>query len=363
MKIVFTVTNDLNFDQRMIRICSAFAEAGYECELVGRLLPQSIPIMERPYAQKRLRCRVNKGKLFYIEYNIRLFLYLLFRPVDVIWAVDCDTVSACFFMAAIRGKKRVFDAHELFTDVPEVTNRLLVKKIWGRVQAFAFRKAHLAITVGPELAKWFQHKYKRKVEVVKNVPSLDKQLPYRPDDNKFILYQGALNAGRGLENLILAMENIPCKLILAGDGDLTHELKQLANKGTAADRIEFLGRVAPEELPLLTSRAYIGVNISENAGLSYWLSLNNKFFDYAMAGLPQLVNPFPEYEAFNAIYEVGILTKSDAHIIAEQANLLLNAPDLHQQLHENCLRAAEKWNWEQEKKHLLRIFEDEFELG
>jgi glycosyltransferase involved in cell wall biosynthesis len=217
--------------------------------------------------------------------------------------------------------------------------------------------------VGPELAKWFQHKYKRKVEVVKNVPSLDKQLPYRPDDDKFILYQGALNAGRGLENLIQAMENIPCKLILAGDGDLTHELKQLANRGTAAGRIEFLGRVAPEELPLLTSRAYIGVNISENAGLSYWLSLNNKFFDYAMAGLPQLVNPFPEYEAFNAIYEVGILTKSDAHIIAEQANLLLNAPDLHQQLHENCLRAAEKWNWEQEKKHLLRIFEDEFELG
>jgi hypothetical protein len=37
-KIIFTVTNDLNFDQRMQRICSTLSNAGYEVELVGRIL-------------------------------------------------------------------------------------------------------------------------------------------------------------------------------------------------------------------------------------------------------------------------------------------------------------------------------------
>jgi glycosyltransferase involved in cell wall biosynthesis len=195
------------------------------------------------------------------------------------------------------------------------------------------------------------------VEVVKNVPSLSHQIPYRPDDDKFLLYQGALNKGRGLENLILAMDHIPCRLVLAGDGDLTAELKDLAERGNSAHKIEFLGRVKPEDLPLLTSKAFLGVNISENAGLSYWLSLNNKFFDYVMAGLPQLLNPFPEYKLMNAAFEVGVLTESNSAKIAENANLLLSNSDLRQKLHENCMIAAEKWNWEQEKQHLIGIFE------
>lgn len=362
MKIVFTVTNDLNFDQRMIRICSALADAGYDCTLIGRELSESKPLTKRNYSQKRLKCIFRKGKLFYLEYNLRLLFYLLFQPADVFWAVDCDTVMPAFTVARLRAKKRVFDAHELFTEVPEVTDRAVVKKIWSVVQAFAFRQAHLAITVGPALANWFEKQYGRKVEVVKNVPSLERQLEYSPDSDKFILYQGALNKGRGLENLIRAMDSIPCKLVLAGDGDLAAELKKLAENGSSAEKISFLGRIEPENLPLLSSRAYLGINISENAGLSYWLSLNNKFFDYALAGLPQLVNPFPEYEALNSVFEVGILTESNAVKIAENVNLLLNSADLHQKLHRNCLTAAEKWNWEQEKKHLIRIFEAEFNI-
>lgn len=360
MKIVFTVTNDLNFDQRMIRICSAFAEAGHHCTLIGRELKESRPLAERNYKQKRLKCLFRKGKLFYVEYNLRLFFYLVFQPVDVFWAVDCDTVIPAFIVARLRRKKRVFDAHELFTDVPEVTDRAVIKKIWSLVQAFAFKRAHLSVTVGPALADWFEKRYGRKVEVVKNVPSQERQMIYAPDAEKFILYQGALNKGRGLENLILAMDHIPCKLILAGDGDLTAELKRLAQNGSSAAKIRFLGRVEPVDLPSLCSQAYLGINISENVGLSYWLSLNNKFFDYVLAGLPQLVNPFPEYETLNSVFEVGILTESNPAKIAENVNLLLNNADLHQKLHGNCLMAAEKWNWEQEKTHLISIFEDEF---
>ena len=75
--IYFTVTNDLTYDQRMNRICTSLAAHGYNVVLVGRRRKQSQPLRKEKYQQKRLRCWFQKGKVFYAEYNFRLFFYLL----------------------------------------------------------------------------------------------------------------------------------------------------------------------------------------------------------------------------------------------------------------------------------------------
>jgi uncharacterized protein (DUF302 family) len=74
-KIYFTVINDLSYDQRMQRICSSLASAGYDVTLVGRKLKSSKELKNQLFKQMRLKCFINKGKFFYLEYNIRLFLY------------------------------------------------------------------------------------------------------------------------------------------------------------------------------------------------------------------------------------------------------------------------------------------------
>jgi hypothetical protein len=63
-KLIFAVTNDLNYDQRMIRICSSLSRAGYHVTLVGRRLPGSIPLAVMPYHQFRLKCFSTKGSFF-----------------------------------------------------------------------------------------------------------------------------------------------------------------------------------------------------------------------------------------------------------------------------------------------------------
>ncbi len=75
MTILFTVTNDLSYDQRMHRICGTLAAHGYSVTLIGRSLPHSIPLENKPFIQYRLHCRFHKGFLFYAEYNLRLFLF------------------------------------------------------------------------------------------------------------------------------------------------------------------------------------------------------------------------------------------------------------------------------------------------
>ena len=358
--IIFTVTNDLSYDQRMIRICTSLTNNGYNCILVGRKKRNSPVLKSTDYQQKRLNLFFEKGKLFYLEYNIRLLYYLLFKNCDAICSIDVDTVLPGLWVARLHGKKHIFDAHELFTHVPEVVNRPIVQKVWAWVQKIAFTKTNYAYTVGSEIAAHFETLYKVKVDVVRNAPLLKKQLPYTPDKNKFILYQGALNKGRGIEALIEAMQHLDCRLVLAGDGDLTTQLRNLAELLGVSDKVQFLGYVLPADLPAITQKAYIGMNASENAGLSYYLSLNNKFFDYIHAGLPSLINPFPEYITLNLQFKVGVLTPCVVSDIVANAKELLNNPELHKSISQNCLAAARELNWEKEEQHLLQLYRQYF---
>lgn len=354
LKIIFTVTNDLNFDQRMNRVCSAISELGFHCTLVGRKLPDSADCGDKIFEQKRFSCFFHQGKAFYIEYNLRLLVFLLFKRFDIIYSVDCDTALPGLIVSRLKKKKWIFDAHELFTEVPEVIQRKTVQKVWEALQKLAFRYSDMRITVGDQLALWFEKKYGKKVLTIRNTPGVYEDLPYDPDADRFILYQGALNEGRGLENLITAMQKIPCKLKIAGDGDISEKLRKMTSDLKLENKITFLGKVLPTDLPRLTARAYIGYNVSENKGLSYYYSLNNKFFDYVHAGLPSLINPFPEYQSLNSIFEVGLITDPDPEKIVKNALTLLENEELHRKLSDNCLKARDIWNWENEKA-LLKL--------
>src|ERR1700761_1919656 len=112
-KIFCTVTNDLNYDQRMIRICTSLAAAGYEVSLVGRQTRASLPLSSRNFRQVRLRVWFTRGKLFYLEYQLRLLFFLLFRHIDGICAIDLDTIIPCYYISRLKRIPRLYDAHEL----------------------------------------------------------------------------------------------------------------------------------------------------------------------------------------------------------------------------------------------------------
>src|SRR5581483_3840210 len=120
IRIICTVTNDLNYDQRMIRICTTLAEAGYDVTLVGFKRKTSKPLIERPFRQVRIPIIAERGKIMYADYWVKLFFFLMFRKADIFCAVDLDTILPVYHASLLRGKKRVYDAHELFTELQEV---------------------------------------------------------------------------------------------------------------------------------------------------------------------------------------------------------------------------------------------------
>ncbi len=362
-KIFFTVTNDLTYDQRMIRICSTLAKNGYEVRLIGRKLPDSQPLTNRIFQQKRLYCFFKSGKIFYLEYNLRLFWYLLFSKSDAICSIDLDTLLPGYLVSKIKRKKIIYDAHEYFTEVPEVVNRPLVKKVWTSLEKNIVPRLDHAYTVCESIAELFTKKYKTPFEVIRNVPFA--QAGNRKEikkESKIILYQGALNDGRGLEECITAMQWVEdAKLCLVGEGDLSQQLRQHCKNLNLNNQVIFKGYLRPEELKDITPQATIGLNLLENKGLNYYYSLANKAFDYIQSGVPAINMNFPEYQKLNSAFETSILLDDlDPKEIAKAIKALLNNNEFYQKLQNNCKKAAKVYVWEKEQLKLIQFYENVF---
>ena len=356
--LVFTVTTDLTYDQRMIRICTSLANAGYCVLLVGRKLSSSISLSNQPFQQKRINCLFEKGKLFYAEYNIRLLFYLLFKKMDCIGAIDLDTILPCYFISKIKKTKRVYDAHELFCEMKEIVTRPGIYKIWKRIERYTVPKFPDGYTVNQPIATEFKKMYGVHYEVIRNIAFLKEIVPSEKKE-KFILYQGAVNEGRSFETLIPAFKNINCKLIICGDGNFMQQAKQLVADNDLQDKVIFKGKIKPEELTAFTQQAYIGITLFENKGLSNYYSLGNRFFDYLHAGIPQLCVNYPLYKEINNQLPVAILINDLSPTnIAEQLNNLLVNEVLYNELQQNCLKLRQTLNWQQEEKILIQFYKN-----
>jgi len=360
MKLYFTVTTDLTYDQRMIRICTSLAQNGYAVVLVGRKLSNSLPITKQPFKQKRIRCFFEKGKLFYAEYNFRLFFYLLFKKIDCICAVDLDTILPCYFISTIKKTHCVYDAHELFCEMKEIVTRPAIYKVWKKIENFTVPKFKAGYTVNQPIADEFTKMYGVQYKIIRNIALLT-ELIHLPKTEKFILYQGAVNEGRSFETLIPAMQNVPCTLLICGDGNFMQQAIQLVKKYQVEDKVLFKGKVAPDKLRVITQQAFLGVTLFENNGLSNYYSLANRFFDYIQAGIPQLCVDYPVYHEINEANPVALLVKDiSAENIATQLNILLDDGTLYDTLQQNCLKARTIFNWQQEEKKLLTFYKELF---
>jgi glycosyltransferase involved in cell wall biosynthesis len=298
------------------------------------------------------------GPLFYLAYNGMLALWLARRRYSVVTAADADTLLGCTLATTANGAKLVFDAHEYFSELPEVVRRPFVQKAWAWVERTCIPRAARAYTVGPALAEVFTRIYHKPFGVVRNVPlAAAYQAFTRKTVPGRIVYTGAVNEGRGLEQLLEAFIQLPTyTAVICGDGPLKEALVDKVEVLQLTDRVRFTGWITPAELRQELSFAWIAFSALVPQGESYRLSLTNKFFDYIQAGVPQLCPALPEYEAILAQHPVGFAVPCTAEGIADGIQLLANE-NIYQQKEAACMQAAPVFTWENEQVALLKIYQ------
>ena len=360
-RIVVSVTNDLVSDNRVHKVCTSLHIAGFNVVLIGRKLKKSLPV-KRNYKTKRIRLFFNKGFLFYAEYSIRLFFILLFSKTDILLSNDLDTLLPNYLISKIKNKKIVYDSHEYFTQVPELINRKFIQKFWLKLEKKILPNLKHCYTVCESIANEYNKKYYTKFQVVRNVQYKNNiasnVCPLNITNKKIIIYQGALNIGRGIENVIKAMKYIDNVIfVIIGDGDISNNLKKISETENVSNKIIFTGKVPFEKLSSYTKLADLGISLEENAGLNYYYSLPNKIFDYINACVPVLCSDFPEMKNIVEKYKIGFCTneKNPQKLSKIINNMLYNENEINK-WKENLIIASNELCWENEENLLIGIF-------
>lgn len=341
----------------MQRIAGTMAQAGYAVLLIGRKRKDSIPLKTESYDQKRVACFFNTGFLFYMEYNMRLFFFLSFQKTDILCAIDLDTILPVYFVSFLKKQKRVYDAHEIFTEQKEIITRPFIHSIWLMIERFAVPKFKQGYTVNRSIACELEKRYGVSYTLIRNLPKTYDLPAVHAQAEPWLLYQGAVNEGRCFETLIPAMKEVNAKLVICGKGNFFEQTRKLIKKHGLENKVELRGYVSPNDLHNITPFAFAGITLFESEGMNQYYSLSNRFFDYPMAGIPQLCVNYPEYAAFNKEYTVAVMIDdTDSKTIVRSLNNLLEDAVSYEQLRQKCLKAREKWNWAQEQNTLIYFY-------
>ena len=355
-RVIVSVTNDISTDQRVAKVCATLMQNNFEVLLIGRKLKSSIPL-KRAFKTKRFNLLFNTGFLFYAEYNFRLFCYLLFTKKDILLANDLDTLLPNYLISKLQNKKIVFDSHELFPEIPELVHRPKVKKVWLALEKHILPKLKNNYTVCNSITEFYENKYHSNFTTIKNLPNkkpIEKGVfPFNTDNKKIILYQGALNVGRGIELMIETMHFLQNHLlVLIGSGDISKSLKNKVSEENLNDKVFFLGKINPETLHKLTPLADLGLSLEEDLGLNYRFALPNKIFDYIQGEVPILVSNLPEMSKVISAYKVGEIVKNRTpEKLAKQIKEVLE-----KEYTKELKLAKTALIWEQQEEKLIAIF-------
>jgi glycosyltransferase involved in cell wall biosynthesis len=365
-RAIVSVINDLATDNRVKKTCNVLLEIGYTVHLIGRKLPGSLSIADRPYKCSRMSLILKSGPLFYAFFNLRLFIKLLFTRADLLFANDLDTLLPNYLVSRIKNIPLIYDSHELFCEVPELSQSPRKKKFWEKLEKAIVPKLKICITVNESIAGIFNEKYNIPFEVVRNIPEHsehaappEKQTLGIPSNFKLIIMQGAgINIDRGAEELIDAMEFVnDAVLFIIGGGDVWNLLEEKVKKKELEKKVRLISKIPREKLLEYTSAADLGISIDKNTNPNYYYSLPNKLFDYIHSGTPVLASRLPEIEKIITHYTVGEFIENHNPLhIAQRINELLGSPQLHLYA-ANTQKAAKVLNWENEKKKYLTILQ------
>lgn len=365
-RVIASVINDLVTDQRVNKSCHTLQKMGYEVLLVGREQRKSPPMDKRSYDTHRMKLLFEKGPLFYAEYNIRLFFFLLFHRANLLLSNDLDTALPNFFISKLKGIKMIYDSHEYFTETPELVNRPRVQKVWKCIEGFVVPRLPEMITVCDSIANLFQQKYGLKCNVIRNIPPRaalppkgDREALGLPPNKHLLVLQGSgINIQRGAEELVEAMRYLDdCFLMVIGGGDVLPVLKQMVDDWHLEDRVRFLPRMPYAKMMAYTQLAELGFILDKDTNLNYRFCLPNKLFDFIQAGVPIVASHLVEIEKIIKKYDIGLfIPDHDPQSIAATIREGLSDAESRERWSKGLAVAAEELCWENEQQTLMEVY-------
>lgn len=281
---------------------------------------------------------------------------------EVIHANDFNALLPAYAAAKKLGCKLVYDSHEIYVETYLTNKKYYIAPILKLIEGYIVRRVNLMVSVSNAAADYFMRTYHIKKPLVvtncvlqKDVETID----YGAKSAGFeVLNHGQFYRGRGYEIMAASCDLIreypEIRLAIRGYGALEEEMRMVVSKSLNKDAFVFYPPVKVHELIPMAARSHVGVAITEPICLNFKLSVSNKLFEYAAAGLPVIMSDIPEHRYLNDKYDFGlILEENSPRSLADAIIRLYTDTKLFARLAQNARRMSDKVTWENEFAQLV----------
>jgi len=373
MKISITVSNSLKKDPRVIKQVKCAVAEGHDVQFVGyrdafydkefleKLGCKSIDIVDlgEKYVG-RVESLWGRIKRRIIRFYMPIIYIKRFKP-NVVHANDFDTLIYSYIAAKLSHAAIIYDSHEVYAENIGIADKKLLKSFIIIAEHILLHRIDQMICVSHAASEYFAKKYDIKSPIVITNCPMKNKIPLREKKtDKFeAVYQGLMVAGRGYEEFILSAKYVSpdVRLVLRGYGSAEPVLRKLIEDNSLSQKVVFDNPVEVAELISAASSSHVGVVLTRPVNINFRLSVSNKVFEYAHAGLPEILSDVPEHRFLNDKYHFAILLPDvKPQAIAAAIRTLKEDQTLYATLAANAEKMGREMNWENESKKLLNIY-------
>lgn len=395
------LTADIKIDRRILLEADSLESQGWRVKIIampsGLKAPEGDARILRIVADGESKQRAFKILHFYSLLRQWLsqngWLMQALKSIAWRWAVDQETYFANLFsitasrfsptvflahdlpmlpVARVHSErcsaKLVYDSHELYSEQSFSTR---VKARWAQIEAKHIGACHAVITINPSIARELEQRYGiPKVHVIYNAERSGAMIQrnrffreffrLRADD-RILLFQGGLSAGRNLETLIEAMGYVRSPfvhLVIMGDGRFGAALAKKIRRLGISHRVHLHPAVPQNELLAATAGADAGVIPYQATCLNNYYCTPNKLFEFIAAGIPILASDLPEIRRIIETHHIGMLADlSSAEKTARSIDHFFSDAQRFKIWQEQVEKARSVICWEREAEKLVAIFE------
>lgn len=335
----------------------SLGELGHSVNLVTYPLGQEVRLKNLKIIRSPNLFFIRKVKigpsLAKIPLDFLLFLRASFELAANHYDIIVSHEEAAFFgsvLAKIWGKPHIYDMHSSLPQQLEnfnFTRSPFLISVFRKMEDLVLRNSRAVIVICQDLLEKVTNSgCGRKAILIENFldfPGQEfsaeeisrKKRELAPHGEKIVLYAGNFEPYQGIPLLLEAARNVREKaifLLVGGSGTALGEMREMAGKLGLAERVTFVNRLPPSQIPLYVSLADVLVS-PRLAGTNTPL----KIYSFLKSGKPLVAtNLWTHTQVLNSTN--AILAEPDARSLAEGISFALKSEEARDRA-----RAAAEW--------------------
>jgi len=252
----------------------------------------------------------------YLDWSIKIYREIDKESYDVIIASD---LYSLFPIVLKKNNCRIiYDSREIYTRLSAHVKNPIKNKIISLVESFCIKKINKIIVTAKSDLDYLKKTYSKNKISYKIIYNYPLKSFVKLNSNFFrnnlnidkkdiiLLYQGVLQKNRGIIQLIKIIKKTRNTTgVIIGGGEYKKTIQHYIKKNNLRSCVHLLPAMPYPKLLKITSSADIGVALINPNSLSNQLALPNKFFEYAVSGLPILVSSLPNIKKYILKYNLG----------------------------------------------------------